>query len=170
MSRPRPVIDLAYIRSKCVEDGDCLLWRRTQDDRGRPKWTTRGDDGRSKTIQPRRVVWTLAKGSIPEGLLVTVTCGNKLCLNCEHMELITKGEVIRRTAKNPATKARRRLAGLATRDFHSKLDMDKARYIRHTDKTLAEVASELGIGESTASAIRRGKRWKESNPFAGLMG
>lgn len=171
MSRPRPVIDLAFINSRCVEDGDCLMWDRSQDARGRPKLTIRGEEGKSQTVQPRRIVWAEARGPIPAGLFVTVTCRNKLCLNPDHLELIDKSQVIRRTAQNPDTKARRRVAGLKSRERQGKLDMEKAHYIRTCGKTLAEIAKELNICETTASATRRGLRWQdERNPFAGLGG
>jgi hypothetical protein len=163
-------MNLDQIKARCTEDGDCLLWNGSTDVGGRPKLSVKKAGEKCKTLQPRRLVWEQAKGPIPKGKFVTVTCGNPGCLAEEHLELITKGEVIRRTAKKPDVQRRRHLAGLKSRE-RSPLTLEQVRYIRECNKTLAAVAEELGIGATTASAIRRHKRWKEyaGNPFAGLI-
>lgn len=159
-----------WIHSRCEEDGDCMLWQGSRDQGGRPKLSFKPAQGVCKTLQPRRLVWEQSKGPIPKSLFVTVTCGNPLCLNPAHMELITKGEVIRRTAQNPATRARRHLAGLKRRE-ESERDMELARQIRQSPKSGAQLSREMGIPATTISAIRLHKRWRETqaNPFAGLM-
>jgi hypothetical protein len=162
--------DLDYFMARCVEDGDCMLWDRSKDRGGRPRLSIR-TLARTKTltVQPRRMVWELVNGKIPARKYVTVTCGNPACLNPDHMELIAKGEVIRRTAQHEGVKHRRRLAGLASRE-RSPLSMEVARYIRASDKSGAQLSRELNIPATTISAIRLYKRWKdlEGNPFAGL--
>lgn len=159
---------LEYLHSRCKEDADCLLWEGSTDGGGRPKLSIKVD-GLTKTQQPRRMVWTQAKGAIPAKRYVTVTCDNPLCLNPEHMKLVTRGQVTAREAKRPDTHRRRYLGGLKSRE-RSSLDMDKVRYIRQSNKTLEAISQEMGIAPTTASAIRRNKRWREfhNNPFAGL--
>jgi hypothetical protein len=39
-----------------------------------------------------RLAWTLLRGAIPAGLTVDHVCRNKLCINPEHMELVTLRE------------------------------------------------------------------------------
>lgn len=156
------------IMERCEEDGDCLLWTSSEIN-GFPRFTVRDERG-ARTIQPRRVMWEQAKGPIPKGLVVTVTCGNSMCLNHQHMELITKGEVISRTAKKPDVNRRRHLAGLVRRK-DSNMTLELARYIRSSSATGADLSRELGIPPTTISAIRLNKRWREviGNPFAALF-
>jgi hypothetical protein len=160
---------LEWVHARCREDGDCLIWEGSTDAGGRPKVSIKAG-ALTRTVQPRRMAWEAAKGPITHKRVVTVTCGNPLCLNPAHMELISKGEVVHRTAQRPDTQRRRYLAGLKSRE-RSNLDLEKVRYIRSCNLTLEEVSKELGISPTSASAIRRGKRWRdyENNPFAGLI-
>lgn len=165
--------DLAYlgekIRARCAEHEDCLQWQGATDVKGVPRFAIR-IAGWPVTVQPRRVIWSEAKGPIPGKKRVSMTCGNLGCLNVEHMELITPGQVISRTAKNALTQIRRRQAGLKSRQ-RSALNLEIVRHIRTSPQTGAALSKELGIPETTISAIRLHKRWKEDavNPFAGLL-
>lgn len=40
-----------------------------------------------RSTYPRRVSWEIAKGPIPPRTVVSATCGNKLCVRPEHLEL-----------------------------------------------------------------------------------
>jgi hypothetical protein len=159
-------LTLETIAERSIEDGDCLLWDRSTDAKGLPRLTVKVD-GKSTTLQIRRVVWELKTGKkVPDGMRVTVNCGHRLCL--EHLELIPPGEVVSRTAKRADVQSKRVVGGLKSRE-RAKLDTEAARYIRQTDKTGAALAQELGVGPTTISRVRRGVAWRESsNPFAGL--
>lgn len=162
----QPTIE--WVKARCREDCDCWLWKLSLSPQGLPRFSTRNS---KRSNQVRRVVWAAAKGQIPAKRVVTVTCPNKTCLNPEHLALTTKAAVIRRTSAQANVKAKKVAAGLKSRTGPvAKLDMDKARYIRTTDKTLTAVAGELGVSIALASKVRRGEAWKETgNPFAGLM-
>jgi hypothetical protein len=118
----------------------------------------------------RRVVWERVRGPIPAGKVVTVTCGCDRCLNQKHMTLTTKSDVLRATMKRPDVAIRKALAVTKKRRSLGKLDMDKARYIRASDKTLQVVADELGISATMACRVRRNESWRElvADPFSGL--
>lgn len=51
-------------------------------------------DGRQRAAH--RVAYELARGPIAEGLVVDHLCENKLCVNPEHLDLVTPGENVRR--------------------------------------------------------------------------
>lgn len=156
------------LHSFCTEDGDCLLWQRSTDMSGLPKFTVKRE-GIARTIQPRRVVYEATKGPILGKLRVTAKCGNPLCLNPEHLALITPGKVVSNTAKRPDVARRRHLAGLVCRE-RSVLDMDKVREIRASSESTSEIAERYGVGKTTVTDIRKNRRWRDySNPFAGLM-
>jgi hypothetical protein len=157
-----------WVYARCLEDCDCILWQGAVDLGGRPRVTIRVNS-KAVTHQPRRMVWESAKGPIPPKRYVTITCDNPLCVNADHLALITKAQVISRTAQKPDVQKRRVLAGLKRRES-SRLDIETARYIRASDKSGAQLARELALPPTTVSAIRLHKRWREtSNPFAGLM-
>lgn len=161
--------DLAWIKARCREDGDCWLWTMAVNDSGNPRYSTHVD-GQPTSLQPRRIAWQLGNPgkSLGSGLVGT-TCRNPRCLNPEHLVKRTKGEVISLMSMNPATRAKKIAAAVRRRGHSTKLDMEKARYIRSSTKTLAVVAGELEISIALASKIRRNELWKESSsPFAGL--
>lgn len=49
-------------------------------------------DGNGGSALAHRVAWETANGPIPNGLTVDHLCRNKLCVNVDHMELVTRGE------------------------------------------------------------------------------
>lgn len=55
----------------------------------------------------------------------------------------------------------------------AKLDIEKARYIRNSDKTEAELSKELGVCQSLINRVKRGVSWGEGtvkgNIFSGLI-
>lgn len=161
-----------WVAARCDEDGDCLLWKYAATGSNQPRYSIKGPMGKTTSVQLRRVVWERETGKpIPKGKVVTVNCGCSLCLNFDHMELITKAEVIRLVWQRPDSKARKSLAATKSMRCRGKLDMEKARYIRSSDKTLRELADELGVSTSLVGAVRQGLRWRETaaNPFAGLF-
>jgi hypothetical protein len=159
-------VSMEWIEGRCEEDADCLLWRGSAKPGGSPVASMR-IDGRNTQLQIRREVWELTRGRIPAGKFVANDCTNPRCLN--HLKLITSADRSKRLWMKPDVRSRM-LANMtrAARET-SKMDMEKARYVRASAATLKEVAAELGISFQLASQIRRGVRWKEEgNPFAGL--
>lgn len=78
---------------------DCILWH------GKPNQSGYGRvqvkiDNKWITKYVHRVKWEEANGPIPEGLTVDHLCFVPLCINTEHMELVTLSENLRR--KNAA--------------------------------------------------------------------
>ena len=80
-------VDLAYIKSQCVIDGEtgCWLWQRARDTHG---YGLIGIDG--KTPRVHRVAWELKNGPIPEGEEILHKCPviprNKNCCNPDHLK------------------------------------------------------------------------------------
>src|SRR5205809_7157419 len=57
-----------------------------------------------KSWSAHRYAWTLERGPIPPGLTVDHLCRNRACINVEHMELVTRGEIVL-GATSPAARA-----------------------------------------------------------------
>ena len=55
----------------------------------------------------------------------------------------------------------------------AKLDIEKARHIRNSDKTEVELAKEFGVCQSLINRVKRGVSWGEGtvkgNIFSGLI-
>lgn len=151
------------IRSRCVEDGDCLLWARKVNKAGAP----------IAGGSIRRDYWEAAYGPIPAGKLPYPTCGRLTCLS--HLELTTRGEVMKATIARPDVAARRHVAAkLRGRAVAKKLDIEKVRQIRASNLLQREKAALFGVAQSLVSRIENNYIWKDGaatvNPFAGLMG
>lgn len=55
-------------------------------------------NGHSKSLRAHRVFYEAYKGSVPAGMCLDHTCAEKLCVNPEHLEAVTKAENNRRAA------------------------------------------------------------------------
>jgi len=149
---------LARIKLRCIECGDCHLWQGSKNDRGHPQ-------KHGKTM--RRTVWEFAKGAIPTGKLITVTCNQVSCLNPDHLALTTRSEVARITNARPDVKLRKSAGSArANRAKLGKIDMEIARDIRMSDEPGNVLAHRLDVSESLISLVRRNKTWVDhSNPY-----
>lgn len=152
------------IKKKCQEDGDCFVWQGNTYN-GVPK---------QSNYSARRIVWEVKKGPIPKGQIMTTTCGNSKCLNVDHLAVVGRSEVSKKSAANPATKARRVISTTKSRRANCKITLEQAMEIRRSTETIFVLADKYGIHKSMVSRIRVGKAWLETprmaSPFAGLLG
>lgn len=153
---------LKRIHLNCRACGDCLLWQGKTSQAGHPQLY----DGSG-----RRKVWELTYGPIPEGMLVSVDCGQLLCLTPEHLKLTTRSEVSTQSNARPAVKAKRAASSARTnRRKLGKITMAIARQIRTDSRTAIVWAAELNCSAGLVSHVRCQRSWVEmQNPFAGLM-
>jgi len=85
------------ILSRCIPDGDCLIWTGAVGSNGYAKIAV---DGRSHPAH--RVIYEATVGPIPAGLTIDHLCLVKTCQNVEHMEPVTLAENGRRgSERNP---------------------------------------------------------------------
>ena len=154
-------ITMESIRARCIEDGDCLIWKGKVSQSGQPiMWSMTG----------RRKVWSLVCGPVPDGKLIGVSCGCKLCLNPGHLALLSRADVTRVSHGRPDVKALRATANARTaRAKFAKINMDIARKIRASTKSGPELSTEFGCSASLVSLVRLNKAWVETaSPWAGL--
>ena len=121
----------------------------------------------------RRAVYQIKHGieNIGTNRCIVTTCDER-CLNHEHLKSVSKGGAVKRTVERGAlhgvmhraaiTRARRERSD-------TKMDIEKARAVRASELTPAELAAAFRVSRQTISQILAGRTWAEaSNPFAGL--
>lgn len=64
-----------------------------------------------QTVAVHRVVYTHFHGYIPGNRQVDHTCENRLCINPEHLELVTQSKNCRRKTRRPSARATDALDG-----------------------------------------------------------
>lgn len=160
---------LTRLRKRSEEVGDCWEWTGAmQTTTGTPVMRY---DGRA---QPVRRAIALELGLSLQGKLATCRCANMRCVNPEHVVMVTRQQLQKRTAKATGmhmSPARcRKLAQSARRN--GKLNEAQVAEIRAIEgMRQRDIAALYGITQSTVSAIRRGVKWKDySNPYLQLMG
>jgi hypothetical protein len=168
------MIDLAWIKERCTEDGDCLLWTGKTNGKGQPM-AVETVEGKTKSVTIRRRAYELyQRKPLHKGLQVT-TCGNPRCLAKEHLTTITLSEKMRRThAQMPANAKILRSQKLASinQDRKGKVTPEQVEAVKDSPDGPYVTAKRLGISGVVASRIKRGVSYRDyaASPFAGLMG
>lgn len=156
------------IRKRIEEVGDCWEWTGAL----QPNAPTPVMRYHQRTSQVRRFI-AEAQGKNLKGKLATCKCRNELCVNPEHVVVITRKRLQELLAKerqyqtNPV-----RMKKLAEKArAKSKLNQHLVEEIRSAEGSQREIALRYGITQAAVSSIKRGRTWKDySNPFAGLFG
>lgn len=78
---------------------DCWIWQKRLSSRGNPSISMKVGD-RSSPCQATRVIWKEKFGVIPDKNIIRQKCGNKLCINPDHLILSTKSELVVGQFKN----------------------------------------------------------------------
>lgn len=107
-----------------------------------------------------------------QGKLATHSCGNQMCVNPDHVVLISRKRLQARLATETQyqvnTLRRKRLADKAR--TRSKLTLDLALQIRDAEGTQRQIAVLFGVSQATVSAIKLGKTWRDyTNPWTQLF-
>ena len=147
------------IRMKCVECGDCWLWRGSRNEKGHPKY-------KAKSL--RRTMYIAARGPIKGGRVISVKCGENSCLNPDHLVARTVGDVISRVYATTDLRMRRSIASSLAAQRRSSLSTEVIRELRQSDESTNSAAKRLGVHPATIARIRAGQTWREASPWAGL--
>lgn len=156
------------IRERIEEIGDCWEWTGAL----QAKSPTPVMRYKQRTSQVRRFI-AIAMNKKLDGRLVTCKCRNELCVNPDHILVVTRKRLQEMLAKerqyqtNPVRM--KKLADKAR--TRSKLTPALVDEIKNAEGTQRAIAKQYGITQAAVSSIKRGRTWKEySNPFAGLYG
>ena len=82
------------IQMKATRTPDCWHWHGARNGRGYGSVT----NGHGDSVLVHRRVWEITRGPIPVGLTIDHLCMNKVCINPDHLEPVTRAENSRRAA------------------------------------------------------------------------
>lgn len=157
---------LATIAERCVEVGDCLLWRGAISTPAKPVL----QDG-DKLVPVRRYIFTKLLGKkIKPRHLVSFTCDEELCVHQDHIGQMTRSELLLKAAqrtqyhRQPDRTAKLQSAARA-RSPHS---ANLVEQVRNEDGSYAQIAARLNLKKSFVADVRSHRQWKPTTPFTGL--
>lgn len=154
---------LDRLHEKTVEVGECLEWTGYVNKKT-PATSIGGKGMAVRSLIAMRLGWNT------EGKMVTNCCGNNLCVNPDHLKMMTKSKFhshITKTKIDQQALSRRLKISKAVRQ-RSKLTLEQATAIRNHPGPERVIVEEFGVNKSTVSNIRTGKTWKDYGMFAQL--
>ena len=156
------------VRKHIEEIGDCWEWTGAMQSHAPTPMINY-----QRKSQPVRRLLALHMGKAITGKFVTCKCRNELCVNPDHLLVVTRKrlqEMVSKESKFTSNPVRmRKLADKAR--AHSKLNLELVAEIRDADGSQRQIAARYGISQATVSVIKRGKTWRDyTNPFAQLIG
>lgn len=77
---------LRFMRKVSKQNDGCWLWAGAVGSKDRVGVVT----FKGKRYSAHRVSWEFKHGSIPQGVMIQRTCGERLCVNPEHMEMVER--------------------------------------------------------------------------------
>lgn len=155
------------IKRLVIEVGDCWEWQGAL--QSRAPTPAMNFNGKVKGV--RRHI-AEQRGVNLEGKLATHSCGNELCVNPDHVIVVTRKRLQTRLAKEMKhqTNALRRKKLSDKARLYSKITAEIAEEIRNSDENQRVIAVRYGISQATVSSIKTGKTWRDySNPFVQLI-
>lgn len=159
------------LEGKYKECGDCWIWTAGVNSGGVPQMRLLASSQKRKTVITRR--WIAEQiGLKAEKKLVTNICQNKLCIAPDHLQVMTRAALQKRSAKTGYHKSpirNKKLQEIGRK--RAKVTQEQIDAIRASDKKQRELAEEYGLTQSTVSKIIRREMWREygTNPFQGLL-
>lgn len=153
------------IRERMIEEGDCWIWQGRTSDSGLPRMNYGG----RRDAMVRRLI-AEERRPIPKGWVASPRCGNPMCVNPEHVIVVTIKQARERAAKRGAYQNQRRVMLAAeTNRARSHITEEMVAQIKAAPSSPA--ASRLtGVSVGHAWSIRAGHARRDyRNPFEGLM-
>lgn len=143
-------MNVERILSRCIEDGDCLLWQGPTSHSGVPVLDTKA----KKSV--RRALWEAERGAVSAKLVFPNTCGNMLCV-C-HTKPVTLSEARRIAGSLGAYKSRSRVVKRTlTQRAQSKYDEETVKRIKAA-ASAKEAQEQTGASLAYIYQIREGYR------------
>lgn len=155
-----------FVREKCTEVGDCLIWTGRKTDSGYPRMTR---DGREFIVRREMAAMKIGRALTPREM-ATCTCGERACLEWDHIAVQDIQRVRQQTgAKGKYSTPSKGIRLAIARRQGAKIDMETVKAIRASQDASHVEAAKHGISSSMVRRIRSHQKWRDySSPFAGL--
>lgn len=138
--------DVFHHKYKKLDSG-CWEWSGTKNGYGYGIFLLPGE----KPVRAHRYMFELVNGPIPEGMVIMHKCDNPPCVNPDHLQLGTKDDNNKDTAKK-----RRHNYGLA--HWRGKLSDEQVSAIKTDTRSQIDIAKEYGVHPSHISRIKSGDK------------
>lgn len=148
------------IRSRCIEEGDCLLWQGALSVDGVPRFFMNG-----QSVSLRRLLWVERHGELSPKVRIGVKCRAQRCVEPKHLVIRHRSEDIKGLRRSPAFKAK--IA--ATKRAKSRFTPELIASIRSSPLNNSALGRELGLNQAVIAKIRNHEVWKDyTSPMFGL--
>lgn len=149
------------------EVGDCWIWRYGCNGDGYPFAYIEG----KRLIVRRYIVECLKKQKVPKNYVISCRCGQKLCLNPDHLVAWPRAKIVAAGAKNRRPNYPALLAARLNKQ-QTVLDWAKVRAIRAVPASVSsrELAKLYGCHKRTIENVRNGRTWKDGATVASVWG
>lgn len=145
----------ARLKAMTKLDADCMIWANKLQNGTTPYMNFCGI-----VMNVRRLI-RIAQGKEDQpGRRYMSSCGNPLCVSPDHLVVISRAELNKRSAAKRNEVARGKKMSATMRKKYGKLTADQIIEMRAADGTLAKIAEKYGVHPSLASRIRRGEHAK----------
>lgn len=136
--------------------GECWLWTGLLSSRGYGRLRIGTEEG------AHRISWTLANGSIPDGLSVLHRCDVRACVNPSHLFLGTLGDNIRDCTEK-GRNARGESHGMVKL---TAVQVIKIRAMRASGVSYSKIGLTFDVNKDTARYACNGRNWKHIKEVA----
>jgi hypothetical protein len=79
--------DMTYLQ----DSSGCWIWKGQVSNSGYGRIMEVQDDRRTKMVSAQTASYHAFIGAVPDGYLVKQSCGNRLCINPDHLEIMANG-------------------------------------------------------------------------------
>jgi hypothetical protein len=164
--RPKPAPERFEASYTPEPNTGCWLWVGTL--RGSNLYGTIKVDG--KNTPAHRYAYQLFCGEIPAGMVVCHHCDMPSCVNPKHLFVGTpadnEADKIRKGRQSSGERHRKALSHLDRTGENSvcaKLNWEKVRQIKASNKAQRQIAKMYGVSQTVISNIKLGKTWRQDN-------
>ena len=163
------------INEQHIEEGDCWIWTGHAAKGSVPMVRYKSTEGKSVSVSARKMSAIIAGRTVRDGKVCVPSCGEPLCVNPEHVKILTSNDFLSRISKIGTSGVAniRRAAKISEtrRAKHAKLTQEDVQQIRESNLSQRELGKIFGICQDRVSKIKRGAAWKNhsATPFSGLI-